>query len=181
MELTLASQNTGCRFVFAMLESDYGLDTSPDRINGWLSILMSGHTTSPVLRLWLSSHVESTASAIAEFLGEHTARRDALAGVAEHRRIYDSSATVIVPMEASLLGISDEEVTKLNTAWEIIQTTTNSIDSAALSSYLDSIGVYDALDLRQCDEGDITEITKLLKKIQRKVFSTCLSSFRRER
>ena len=171
MDVTLAPP--GCQFVFALMESDFGVDTAPDRIDGWLAGLMRQHGAAPVLRLWLSAHVGSAAEAIAEHLGDGVARHDVVSSNAGGggRRGGNS---VIAPMEASLLGISDDEVTKYNTAWEILQTSTNSIDFGMLSKYLDNIGVYDALDLRQCDEDDIAEITKLLKKIQRKVFSTCV-------
>jgi hypothetical protein len=176
-DLTLAA-GSGCRLLFVLMESDYGVETGPERADGWLGALLAGHAESPVLRLWLSSHVASTAEAIAEALGDRVARRDALVhanGARGGGFSGDSGRASIVPMEASLLGLSDDQVTKLNTAWEIVQTSTNAVDYGLLARYLDEIGVYDALDLRQCDELDIAEITKCLKKIQRKVFTTCVA------
>ena len=167
----MASDTSGCRFVYALMESDYGVDTSPEQIDGWISAAMK-EFPAPTVRLWLSSHISTAASEIAQFLGDDTARRDALMN--GNRGAFRSGGPGIVTMEASLLGLSDDQVAKFNTAWEILQTSTNAVDYRALSKYLDNIGVYDALDLRQCDEDDIAEVTKLLKKIQRKVFRTCV-------
>lgn len=167
----MASDTSGCRFVYALMESDYGVDTSPEVIDGWLLAAMK-EFPAPTVRLWLSSHVPTAATSIAEFLGDNTARREALMN--GNRGAFRSGGPGIVTMEASILGLSDDQVAKYNTAWEILQTSTNAVDYRVLSTYLDNIGVYDALDLRQCDEDDIVEISKLLKKIQRKVFRTCV-------
>lgn len=175
MDVALIPESSGCRILFAQLDSDYGRDTSPDRVDGWLAALVSTHPSLPVQHLWLSSQVENVSNQIAEYIGDSTARRDALLNSSDIRGRFGAGAASVVPLEASVFGLSDDQVSKLTTAWDILQTSTNSVDHMMLTKYLDFIGVYDALDLRQCDEGDIAEITKLLKKIQRKVFSTCLT------
>ena len=175
MDTTLAASVPGCQFIFALSESDYGVDSSPEHIDGWVASLMRERSAAPVLRLWISSHVNSTADSICQYLGDRVARRDVLLSAAGANGYRGNGNSTIIPMAASLLGLPDEQVAKLNTAWEMLQTSTNAIDYGMLSNYLDSIGVYDALDLRQCDEDDIAEITKLLKKIQRKVFTTCVT------
>lgn len=155
------------------MESDFGINTPPDCIDGWVAGLMRSHSSVPVLRLWLSSQVSAACGSVADHLGDTVARRQNILNEAEAGAGYRSGASGIVPLEASVLGVSEDEVAKYNTAWEILQTSTNSVDYGTLCKYLEYIGVYDALDLRQCDEEDIAEITKLLKKIQRKVFTTC--------
>lgn len=156
--------------IFVLMESDYGIDSSPDHVDGWLLHNIK-KSNAPVFRLWLSSHLKTATSEIFDHIGSNVAQHEVLAdGIGS-----SGSGGGITLLEASIIGLSSEQIAKYNTAWELIQTSTNSVDYGVLSRYLETIGVYDALDLRQCDDEDIEVITNLLKKIQRKVFTTCLS------
>ena len=166
-------QRPGCRLAFVLMESDYGLNTDPCRIDGWLEQLMkqTGGGSSLTYRLWLSSHTKATAASIADYFGSEIAQHGAIKETLGHAAIKSS-----LSVRASLYGVDDSTMAQYQGAWEILQSSGNVVDYAALSAYLDEIGVFEALDLRQCDESDVEFLTKSLKKIQQKKFVQYMGS-----
>jgi hypothetical protein len=175
MELKLAI-DSGANVLVLFLESDYTLDSEGDRIDGWLEILKSG---CGMQMMWVSSLVRNAVEFIVSAIGPNAARHDvamrnpngvgSVAGIEQPA----SPGYVSASEEATILGISPEKLDRLETAWNIIQSPSNSVDIEALNAYLDKMGVYCALDLRQCDEDDLQTISNLLKKIQMKRFMQC--------
>jgi hypothetical protein len=176
MELKLA-MDSGADILALSLESDYAFDSEGDRIDGWLEILKSG---CGMHMMWVSSQIRSAVEFIVTNIGPNMARHDAILmnlkrelSAADVPKDSVSSSSLSITEEAAVLGVGPEKLDRLCSAWNILQSPSNSVDIEALNAYLDKIGVYSALDLRQCDEDDLRKITDLLKKIQMKRFMQC--------
>lgn len=169
MELKLAI-DSGANVIVLFLESGYTFDSPDECVDGWLDITKSASGSQ---MMWASSQVRSAVEFIINAIGPDVARHTEVVKCMAR----EASATVIAPVplseEAELLGVSAERLERLSTAWSILQSPSNAVDAAALEAYLDKIGTYSALDLRQCDEDDLKRIGDLLKKIQMKRFLQC--------
>ncbi len=159
---------------FVLMESDYGMNTAPEKVDGWiLDIMKENGILSPAYPLWLSSQVKSASSAIVEFSGLSVSLHNEIKGSIERASLV--AASLHKTTLATVLGVSDEQMSQYTTAWNIIQSSSNVLDYSMMLSHLDEIGVFEAVDLRQCDKDDINVLTKLLKKIQQKKFIQCMS------
>ncbi len=172
--------------VFALLEADYTVHSSPDRINGWLKTFIG---ESPCFPVWDAALVRKSAQGIASQLEAVISKNkkhliklnktSSFSNTSPPRQISLDSSDKLASSERqesfgrlSLGGqsgsLSRED--SLRSAWEILNSAVNVRDQEALDNIMEEIGVNGPEDLRQCEKTDLLHMTKTLKKVQQKKF-----------
>ena len=172
--------------VFALLEADYNMHSSPDRISGWLKTFIA---ESPCFPVWDASLVRKSAQGIASQLEaivlrnkKHLNKLNAISSFSSTsplRQHSFGSSDKLASAERqesfgrTLPGSKSDSFSREDSllgAWEILNSAANVRDQEALDNIMEEIGVNGPDDLRQFEKTDLVHMTKTLKKVQQKKF-----------